>query len=252
MESRPAGHPPCCPRVMSRRARILPHPLGLDEKVKDRCLTIIRDFTDAQDSAALLFNMTKDAFAPNPRNATPSSSPIVFLSTRSRTQVLLSDAKHVYPVQSRTATSMLAGYIRIDPYKILSQEGMTSEAAYSTLLAKILEASRANRVDMVVIECSYSLKYVFGVDPVAFIHALLGGDGPLSVLVACPAGFGDADDLDELADLADGVVDLRDLQTGVAEDMDGLIEVAKEHGRWAADVKSYRYHAVDSSFEIFS
>lgn len=105
---------------------------------------------------------------------------------------------------------------------------------------------------VLVIECLHSLSFCFAVDPPAFIRTLTSAPFNLSVIVSAPIGCGIDKDISNLCSIAENVIELSDLRTGVAIDIDGLITVCKRNGQWslAGSKKSTRYKITTTSFNI--
>lgn len=105
---------------------------------------------------------------------------------------------------------------------------------------------------VLVIECLHSLSFCFAIDSPAFIRTLTSAPFNLSVIVSAPIGCGIDKDISNLCSIADNVIELSDLRTGVAVDIDGLITVYKRNGQWslAGSKKSTRYKITTNSFNI--
>lgn len=119
-------------------------------------------------------------------------------------------------------------------------------------MQQVISAAEERSSLLIVIECLHSLHNVFGVNPIAFVHSLLGFHFGFSLLVASPKGSTIDNEIEDLTDLADHILDLHDLQTGVADDIDGIITVSKKQGRWDLAQTPRRYHLTESSFVVYA
>lgn len=213
-------------------------------------LTIIRDATQSIDSIPLLLHLSKivtSQLKPSERGKQ------IFLTTRSRTSFAPNDP-HPYPSVPRANLSALAGLASFDPYHFKSQlETVDASNLAQHLTDAIRKASVQNKAKFVVIECLHSLKFIFNINPSAFVRGLLTPNDGLSVILACPIESGLDDDIVSLSEIADTIIDLGELQTGVANDVDGLIKLAKIHGRWHQIPNNLPYQvAENSSFNIYT
>lgn len=236
---------------MNRDANFLQHMLKSDCLAISGCVTLINDFTEAQDSIPMLSRMATAIIASNPRSHPLGSPQVIFISSRSRTKYSCCDRTHVHPIRSRVNTSLHAGFVRIDPYSIEISNRAEYDMEYQQLLIQeVTDAAQKSSCRLVVIECLYSLECVFGIDPVAFVRSVLGCNASLSILLGFPAGWAYDYRVDGLNELADHILDLHDLRTGVAEDVDGTIRISKQEGRWCVVKTSSRYRVTESSFII--
>lgn len=213
-------------------------------------LTLVRDATDACDAIPLLLNIVKTLT--NKRTTSATQTPL-FLSTRSRSRYTHPDDRHIHPVLSRAAAAATATCVALDPYTMQDPAFASGNLDFQRrLVERIRDMAREHSLQLVVIECMYSLKAVFGVDPSAFVRSLIAPGTNLSVISACPMGCGIDEDIAGLADISDSVCDLHDLQTGVANDIDGMLRVAKDAGRWQPSLKPQRYQVTEASFKIYT
>lgn len=236
---------------MNNKASSLPFLLDGSLLKNGGHLTLVRDATDASDSIPLVLNIAKTLT--NPTRPATSAPGVLFLSTRSRSQYIEGDAIHSHPVLSRAAAVATATCVSLDPYTVQTPAFATSELDFQRELTnKVIDTAHQQGLHLVVIECVYSLKAIFGVNPSAFVRSLLSPAVNLSVLAACPTGCSIDGDIASLSDIADSVFDLQDLQTGVATDVDGMLRVAKEKGRWKPAAYARRYQVTDASLKIYT
>lgn len=213
-------------------------------------LTLIRDATDACDAIPLILNIAKTL---TNKRTSRSKQGIIFLSTRSRSTFKDDDKLHIHPVLSRAAAAATATCVSLDPYALGSSMVTTGGPEFpNLLLRRIKEVAREQHVNLIVIECLYSLKYVFGVDPSAFVRSLISPNTNFSVISACPTNCGIDQDIESLADIADSICDLQDLQTGVATDVNGMLRVMKKNGCWNPASQAQRYRITEASFKIYT
>lgn len=236
---------------MNNKASSLPLLLERTNVTDGGHLTLVRDGTEASDSFPLVLNIAKTLTTPATSGNAPAG--VIFLSTRSRSQYAEPDEIHAYPVLSRAASVATASCVSLDPYTMQSPDFATSDLDFQRKLTnRVIDTAHQNSSHLIVIECLHSLKVVFGVNPSAFVRSLLSPTWKLSVLAACPTACGIDDDISSLSDIADSVFDLQDLQTGAATDVDGVLRVSKERGRWRPTAPSRRYQVTEASFKIYT
>lgn len=215
------------------------------ETSANNILTLVRDFTDAGDGIPFLLHISKSISI-----VTPPEN-ILFISTRSRTSFNSQDAVHVYPAPSRAMGTATAAFLTLDPYKIQKPDFSVSDAQMQkSLTLEAATIAREKKCTVVAIECIHALKMVFGVDPSAFVRSLLLPELQLNVIASCPTQCGIDEDICSLSDIADAVIDLSDLKTGVAADVDGTMRIAKEGGRWQPRNTWNRYFVTDAALKI--
>lgn len=236
---------------MNNKASSLPLLLERSNITDGGHLTLIRDGTEASDAIPLVLNIAKALTIPVRSGNAPTG--VIFLSTRSRSQYPERDEVHVYPVLSRAASVATASCVSLDPYTMQSPDFSTSDLDFQgELTNRVIDTAHQKGSHVIVIECLHSLKVVFGVNPSAFVRSLLSPTWKLSVLAACPIACGIDDDITSLSDIADSVFDLQDLQTGAATDVDGILKVSKEKGRWKPTAPTRRYQVTEASFKIYT
>ena len=104
---------------------------------------------------------------------------------------------------------------------------------------------------VVLVECLHALKFVFGINPAAFVRSLSSLHEGISVIACAPTGCDLDEEITSLVTVGDMIIELTDLRTGYAEDIDGMIRVAREGGRWI-DGSARRYKITTTGFNIYT
>lgn len=231
-------------------ARSAPALLDAHRVLTTPTLSLLRDDTDAADAIPLLFHLTRSLHAPTP-SPTKSSSPIVIVTTRSRS-IFPSATSHIYPHVSRAMRTVLSTYISIDPHNHFNPSQLLPVATATARFVNLVTATVSKvQARVILIECLHALRYTFDVDPAAAVRSLLSHNTGLSVVAVAPVVPDLRLDLTNLSQLAENVIDLRDLRTGTAPDVDGLITVTKRDGKWTQSEQQRRYKITDNNFTIY-
>lgn len=225
--------------------------VDLDNLIKPACITIMRDATDAADSVPLVIQLTRTLITAN----LVQPQQVLILTTRSRA-TFTEPTPHVHPTLPRNSMRHLSGCRSVDPHPVFTPTcSQTPTNAMRQLVDLITDSlakdSATCEPRLVVIECLHALRFAFAVDPSAFVRTLttLRPNG-LAVILAAPIACGIDDDLSSIAYIADNVIDLTDLRTGIAIDIDGLITVSKQNGKWQKNSQSRRYKITETAFKI--
>lgn len=195
----------------------------LVSSLRPQDLLLARDATAAGDAFSVLLNLARAATAP-----------VALVATRTSPAALR---------RTRVAAVVIDGL----------SEGDVAEG--------VREAVR-DGARVVLVECLHALEFASGVCPTEFVKGVLGMDEGVAVCAVWPVGVarggglgrnGEGVDAQVLAELAHVVVDLAALATGVAVDVDGLVRVAKEGGRWRRNpaTSTFRYRITDSSVKFY-
>lgn len=207
-------------------------------------VTLIRDSTDANDAVPFQFHLAKNL------NSVIKHK-ILFLSTRTRTSFVQGDRAHIYPSTSDIISTSTAGMMTLDLFTIQQPDfSLSKHEMYVRLTDKVFELIKAKAITLVIIECLQSLKVIFGVDPKAFVRSILSHGTNIRILAASPVGCNVDKDVQNLAEIADLVLDLFDLKTGVATDIDGVLSVTKDRGRWKSEIVRRRYFMTPNALKV--
>lgn len=208
-------------------------------------LALIRDSTEAGDAIPFLLHISKFL------STTTQKQKVLFVSTRSRVSYNSHDITHVYPVLSRAMEAATAALVKLDLYTIQKPHFSLGDAQMQkTFTCEVITAVRERKPTVVIVECVQALKMVFGVDPSGFSRSLLLPEFRLNVIIGCPTQCGVDADIRSLEDIADVIFDLSDLQTGVSMDVDGIVRIAKEGGRWQSRNAWSRYSLTEAALKI--
>lgn len=242
---------PCVRHItMSRLASFVEKLLDPDLLLAEAAVTVMRDSTDAADSIPLLFHLVRSFLTARKLVARQ----VVILTTRTRPSYT-EPSPHIHPVVPAAVSHALSSCHAVDahpqfrPTRPLTHSDALRQLIF-TVQAAISDASSFVKPRLVVIECLHSLRFSFAVDPSAFIRSLSAIDPSISIIMAAPVACGIDRDLSSITSLAHNVIDLSDLRTGVATDIDGHIVVAKSNGRWLSDPQQRRYKITDRTFTI--
>lgn len=110
---------------------------------------------------------------------------------------------------------------------------------------------KATSANVVVVECLHALQTVFAVDILPFIRTLTTMNTGLSVMFSAPVHCGIDQQIATLSEMADTIIDLNNLQTGYAPDVDGTLKLVKQQGKWQLNSSSNRYKITEPSFKIY-
>lgn len=103
-----------------------------------------------------------------------------------------------------------------------------------------------------VLECLHSLRYSFNVHPGAAIRTISTFGEGVSVFASAPVGCGLDAEIADVSSLSTTLIDLTDLQTGVASDIDGTLTLPKQSGRNRRTAQPVRYKITEASFNIYT
>lgn len=235
---------------MSRTPSFVEKLLDPDLLLSESNITVMRDSTDAADSIPLLFHFVRSFLAARKLTARH----VVILTSRTRTS-FTEPSPHIHPVVPGAVSHALSACHAVDPHpQFRPTRPLTSADALRQLIftvqAAISDASSSSNPHLVVIECLHALRFSFAVDPCAFVRSLTAIDPSISIIIAAPVACGIDRDLSSITSLAHNVIDLSDLRTGVATDIDGHVVVSKSNGRWLSDPQQRRYKITDRTFNI--
>lgn len=228
--------------------------LDVDRLLSTPTITLIRDGTDANDSIPLALHLTRTITSLK----FLKSAQILLLTSRSNT-AFSKTVTHAYPVVSRDMVMSLTYCTPIDPYPYfnVSTSSKSSPVSITTMnaIVKLIrstidKAPNSAKPRLLIIECIHSLKFVFSVDPSALTRVLTSSSFGLAVVLAAPFGCGVNEEMSDISTIADNIIDLSDLRTGVATEIDGLLSLTKSNGQWNPKAVPRRYKVTQSSFNI--
>lgn len=226
--------------------------LDPDLLLSSATVTVLRDGTDAADSISLVLHLIRTLSTAQKLKA----QQVVIVTSRTRTSYS-EPTLHVHPVVPRSVTHAFSSCRIVDPHPHFQpatpyRPADALDKLLSSMYNVIADDTFSFKPRVVVIECLHALRFSFAVDPSAFVRSLSALDPTVSVIMAAPIGCGIDGDLSSITTLAHNVIDLSDLRTGVATDIDGLIAVSKSNGRWISNPQHRRYKITDTSFSISS
>lgn len=214
--------------------------------VAGKNITVIRDATEAAESLSLLHHLIHIVTA----TSSLTSDQILFISTRTRTS-FKSPTPHIYPKTSSSTSHALTSCTVLDPY-LLPLDPTNPNQSICSLVNEVDQLVSRLSIRVVFVECMYSLRFVFGIHAPSFVRTLTSLGTGLSVIIAAPTACGIDNNIFSLIDIADTVIDLSDLNTGVAIDIDGLIRISKQNGQWATKHPPKRFKVTNTAFNIYN
>lgn len=235
---------------MSRTPSFVEKLLDPDLLLSESSITVMRDSTDAADSIPLLFHLVRSFLTARKIVARH----VVILTSRTRSS-FSEPSPHIHPVVPGAVSHALSACHTVDPHpQFLPTQSLTSADALNHLISSVQvatsEVSLSSKPRLIVIECLHALRFSFAVDPSAFVRSLTAIDPSLSIIMAAPVACGIDKDLSSITSLAHNVIDLLDLRTGVATDIDGHVVVSKSNGQWLSHPQQRRYKITDKTFNI--
>lgn len=225
--------------------------LDVDHLLSAPTVTLIRDGTDANDSIPFALHLARTITS----SYSLKSTEILFLTSRSITA--FSETKsHSYPVISRDMTVSLTSCTPVDPHPYFSVSNPSPSAASLNAIVKLIRSAIAqvpnSKPRLLILECIHALKFAFSVDPSALTRVLTSSVFGLAVVLAAPFDCGVNEEISDISAIADNIIDLSDLRTGVATEIDGLLTLTKFNGQWIPKSNPRRYKVTQSTFNITS
>ncbi|PXF46472.1 hypothetical protein BWQ96_03707 [Gracilariopsis chorda] len=212
-------------------------------------VTLIRDATDAADALPLLHHLVRVLSLS--KHLSPPE--ILFLTTNSRAQIPPTSKTCLFPFLTRSTQIAFAHSTPCDPYTFFEHPHEKQSSAQSTkqFLRFVSAAAKTSSAKVIVVECVHALQTVFAVDILPFIKTLTTMQKGLSVMLSAPVHCGIDRQIATLADMADTIIDLNNLQTGYAPDVDGTLKLVKQQGKWQLNSSTNRYKITEPSFKIY-
>lgn len=222
--------------------------LDLQKLLLSPTITIICDDTDAGDAISLALHLIRTLVT----SKMVEPDEVLVLTTRLHASFPKS-TPHIYPFISRDTKLSLSDCKPVDPHPHFDLTSLSSSTLSFNIMLKLIctaieEAPATSKPRLIIIECLNALRFAFGVDPSAFVRTLTGLN--LSVIACAPTACCIDENISDISTIADNVINLSDLRTGVAVDIDGLISVPKTSGQWILKCESRRYKITPSAFNI--